>query len=129
MRTSWPSPKRSYPTSKYTTLAASRTKLTCEQIPLHTLIKITPRAYGCHEERYPLPIEAVDTHRPKPKRGEHSHNLDIPESRAPVSRDYFGNASTAVHADDVTLALENYMDTGMLTPKAETGGGLPADQV
>ncbi|KAF8920242.1 6-phosphofructo-2-kinase-domain-containing protein [Mucidula mucida] len=37
------------------------------KIPLHTVIKLTPKAYGCDEERYPLPISAVDTHRPKPK--------------------------------------------------------------
>ncbi|KAF8328856.1 6-phosphofructo-2-kinase-domain-containing protein [Cantharellus anzutake] len=37
------------------------------KIPLHTVIKLTPKAYGCDEERYTVPIEAVDTHRPKPK--------------------------------------------------------------
>ncbi|KAF9000715.1 6-phosphofructo-2-kinase-domain-containing protein [Cyathus striatus] len=37
------------------------------KIPLHTVIKLTPKAYGCDEERYALPISAVDTHRPKPK--------------------------------------------------------------
>ncbi|KAG5337204.1 hypothetical protein C0989_010334 [Termitomyces sp. Mn162] len=37
------------------------------KIPLHTVIKLTPRAYGCDEERYALPVGAVDTHRPKPK--------------------------------------------------------------
>ncbi|KAF8526846.1 bifunctional 6-phosphofructo-2-kinase/fructose-2,6-bisphosphate 2-phosphatase [Hysterangium stoloniferum] len=37
------------------------------KIPLHTVIKLTPKAYGCDEERYALPIAAVDTHRPKPK--------------------------------------------------------------
>ncbi|KAF9782104.1 bifunctional 6-phosphofructo-2-kinase fructose-2,6-bisphosphate 2-phosphatase [Thelephora terrestris] len=36
------------------------------KIPLHTVIKLTPKAYGCDEERYALPIGAVDTHRPKP---------------------------------------------------------------
>ncbi|TFK54823.1 bifunctional 6-phosphofructo-2-kinase/fructose-2,6-bisphosphate 2-phosphatase [Heliocybe sulcata] len=36
------------------------------KIPLHTVIKLTPKAYGCDEERYTLPISAVDTHRPKP---------------------------------------------------------------
>lgn len=35
-------------------------------VPLHTVIKLTPKAYGCDEERYTLPIGAVDTHRPKP---------------------------------------------------------------
>jgi len=37
------------------------------KIPLHTVIKLTPKAYGCDEERYQLPIEAVDTHRPRPR--------------------------------------------------------------
>ncbi|KAJ7086127.1 bifunctional 6-phosphofructo-2-kinase/fructose-2,6-bisphosphate 2-phosphatase [Mycena belliarum] len=37
------------------------------KIPLHTVIKLTPKAYGCDEERYALPITAVDTHREKPK--------------------------------------------------------------
>lgn len=35
-------------------------------VPLHTVIKLTPRAYGCDEEKYSLNIEAVDTFRPKP---------------------------------------------------------------
>ncbi|KZT66865.1 bifunctional 6-phosphofructo-2-kinase/fructose-2,6-bisphosphate 2-phosphatase [Daedalea quercina L-15889] len=39
------------------------------KIPLHTVIKLTPKAYGCDEERYTLPIGAVDTHRPKPRAG------------------------------------------------------------
>lgn len=37
------------------------------QVPLHTLIKLTPKAYECGFEVYPLPIPAVDTFRPKPK--------------------------------------------------------------
>lgn len=54
------------------------------KIPLHCIIKLTPRAYGCDEERYCLrcpvkappdhsayryisPVPAVDTHRAKPK--------------------------------------------------------------
>ncbi|KAJ7911499.1 bifunctional 6-phosphofructo-2-kinase/fructose-2,6-bisphosphate 2-phosphatase [Mycena leptocephala] len=40
------------------------------KIPLHTVIKLTPKAYGCDEERYALPIKAVDTHRAKPKAAE-----------------------------------------------------------
>lgn len=35
-------------------------------VPLHTVIKLTPRAYGCDEEKYRMNIEAVDTFRPKP---------------------------------------------------------------
>jgi 6-phosphofructo-2-kinase / fructose-2,6-biphosphatase 2 len=37
------------------------------QVPLHTLIKLTPKAYDCGFEVFPLPIPAVDTFRPKPK--------------------------------------------------------------
>ncbi|XP_075236971.1 6-phosphofructo-2-kinase/fructose-2,6-biphosphatase isoform X4 [Lycorma delicatula] len=36
-------------------------------VPLHTIIKLTPVAYGCKVEHINLPIDAVDTHRPKPK--------------------------------------------------------------
>lgn len=36
------------------------------KIPLHTVIELTPKAYGCDEKRFKVDIEAVDTHRPKP---------------------------------------------------------------
>jgi len=36
------------------------------EVPLHTVIKLTPIAYGCRVEYVSLPVEAVDTHRPKP---------------------------------------------------------------
>lgn len=38
------------------------------KVPLHTVIQLTPKAYGCDEVRYQLPIEAVDTHRARPQR-------------------------------------------------------------
>ncbi|KAF5327775.1 hypothetical protein D9619_004559 [Psilocybe cf. subviscida] len=51
-------------------------------IPLHTVIKLTPKAYGCDEERYALPIQAVDTHRPKPKG-------PTPVVQSTTAREYF----------------------------------------
>ncbi|EJF62512.1 bifunctional 6-phosphofructo-2-kinase/fructose-2,6-bisphosphate 2-phosphatase [Dichomitus squalens LYAD-421 SS1] len=55
------------------------------KIPLHTVIKLTPKAYGCDEERYTLPIGAVDTHRPKPKGG-------LPPIPTPkTAREYYAN--------------------------------------
>ncbi|BES96411.1 6-phosphofructo-2-kinase [Nesidiocoris tenuis] len=36
-------------------------------VPLHTIIKLTPVAYGCKVDYIPFEIGAVDTHRPKPK--------------------------------------------------------------
>lgn len=50
--------------------ALSQEDLPYIKIPLHTVIQLTPKAYGCDEKRFQLPIEAVDTHRPKPMRGE-----------------------------------------------------------
>ncbi|KAL9940427.1 hypothetical protein V8E36_001132 [Tilletia maclaganii] len=44
----------------------SQEELPYIKIPLHTVIQLTPKAYGCDEKRFRLPIEAVDTHRPKP---------------------------------------------------------------
>ncbi|KAJ3716076.1 6-phosphofructo-2-kinase-domain-containing protein [Lentinula raphanica] len=53
------------------------------KIPLHTVIKLTPKAYGCDEERYTLPINAVDTHRPKPKAAKQ------PLAHSTTQRQYF----------------------------------------
>ena len=74
------------------------------KIPLHTVIKLTPKAYGCDEERYdllcvrcelahqclsferyPVPIKAVDTHRPKPG----AKQPQFPLSR--TGREYFAD--------------------------------------
>ncbi|KAK7676133.1 hypothetical protein QCA50_007887 [Cerrena zonata] len=54
------------------------------KIPLHTVIKLTPKAYGCDEERYTLPIGAVDTHRPKP-------GMTQPKVAPTIGREYYGD--------------------------------------
>ncbi|XP_064633197.1 6-phosphofructo-2-kinase/fructose-2,6-bisphosphatase-like isoform X4 [Lineus longissimus] len=36
------------------------------RVPLHTVIKLTPAAYGCKMEQITLDVRAVDTHREKP---------------------------------------------------------------
>jgi len=36
------------------------------RVPLHTVIKLTPVAYGCRSEHIKFNIDAVDTHRPRP---------------------------------------------------------------
>jgi len=40
-------------------------------VPLHTLLKITPVAYGCEVEHIKFPVDAVDTHRPRPSSPTH----------------------------------------------------------
>ncbi|XP_071810154.1 6-phosphofructo-2-kinase/fructose-2,6-bisphosphatase 1-like isoform X2 [Asterias amurensis] len=44
--------------------------------PLHTVIKLTPVAYGCKVETISLDVEAVDTHREKPKNCELERSFD-----------------------------------------------------
>ncbi|KIK10385.1 hypothetical protein K443DRAFT_621839 [Laccaria amethystina LaAM-08-1] len=56
------------------------------KIPLHTVVKLTPKAYGCDEERYALPIAAVDTHRPKP-------STTAPIVQATTARKYFAEGN------------------------------------
>ena len=36
------------------------------RVPLHSVMKLTPVAYGCRSEQIDFDIEAVDTHRPRP---------------------------------------------------------------
>jgi hypothetical protein len=48
-------------------LVARLDDLPYTKVPLHTVIKLTPMAYGCLMECIPLASEAVNTHREKPK--------------------------------------------------------------
>ncbi|XP_077495451.1 6-phosphofructo-2-kinase/fructose-2,6-biphosphatase isoform X3 [Amblyomma americanum] len=36
------------------------------RVPLHSIIKLTPMAYGCEMKKFSVPIAAVDTHRARP---------------------------------------------------------------
>ena len=51
------------------------------RVPLHTVIKLTPVAYGCRMEEIKLNVDAVDTHRDKPVvstniySSDHGHSL------------------------------------------------------
>lgn len=71
-------------------------------VPLHTVIKLTPVAYGCKVEHIKLPIDAVDTHRPKPKiPGDVSLGLDGLSGEL-VAPD--GVGKVLIVGDDVTKA-------------------------
>ena len=37
------------------------------EVPMHTVLTLEPRAYGCHVTKNKLPVDCVNTHRPKPK--------------------------------------------------------------
>uniref|UniRef100_A0A674H4H5 6-phosphofructo-2-kinase/fructose-2,6-bisphosphatase 2 n=1 Tax=Taeniopygia guttata TaxID=59729 RepID=A0A674H4H5_TAEGU len=48
--------------------------------PLHTILKLTPVAYGCKVETISLDVEAVNTHRDKPSLNSH----ELPSRQSPV---------------------------------------------
>ncbi len=97
-----------------TDINASTLMLAPSQVPLHTLIKLTPVAYGCLEERYPLPIAAVDTHRPKQVRksaiSSPTDGVDTATSPAAVNRDYFGSGLIQKLANE-TIKEESHEET------------------
>ncbi|KAG8759980.1 Fructose-2,6-bisphosphatase [Serendipita sp. 396] len=67
------------------------------KIPLHTVIKLTPKAYGCDEERYKVPIDAVDTHRPKPTGSSSAHaTLDVPINSTARQFEVAGTANSGI---------------------------------
>lgn len=69
------------------------------KIPLHTVIKLTPKAYGCDEERYKVPIQAVDTHRPKPQNTPGHNEAEIDQlSNAKPERTFFADTAAAAAA-------------------------------
>ncbi|KAH6561424.1 hypothetical protein BASA50_009487 [Batrachochytrium salamandrivorans] len=55
-------------------LNISHDQLPYIKVPLHTVVKLTPKAYGCDEERFALDIAAVDTHRNRPTTAQSAMN-------------------------------------------------------
>ncbi|KAJ3315742.1 Fructose-2,6-bisphosphatase [Blyttiomyces sp. JEL0837] len=62
-------------------------------IPLHTVVKLELKAYGCIEQRFKVDIQAVDTHRPKgAKHGEGtSPTSAVPEHGLPTTEQNLTN--------------------------------------
>ena len=41
-------------------------ELPWQEVPLHSVIKLSPKAYGCQSELIKFDVSCVSTHRPKP---------------------------------------------------------------
>ena len=41
-------------------------ELPWQEVPLHSVIKLSPKAYGCQSEMINFDVPVVSTHRPKP---------------------------------------------------------------
>ncbi|NWT76086.1 F262 bisphosphatase, partial [Prunella himalayana] len=61
--------------------------------PLHTILKLTPVAYGCKVETITLDVEAVNTHRDKPSLN--SHHLPSRQSPVRMRRNSFTPRASA----------------------------------
>lgn len=119
-------------------MGLSQEELPYIKVPLHTLIKLTPMAYGCEEERFPVPIPAVDTHRPKPSK---STMDEVPPGASAEqetstggdgpARDYFGDsavpAPSSASATPVPSSLSAAATPGrpLKTPMVDDNHDLP----
>ncbi|XP_022097632.1 6-phosphofructo-2-kinase/fructose-2,6-bisphosphatase 1-like isoform X3 [Acanthaster planci] len=86
--------------------------------PLHTVIKLTPVAYGCKVETISLSVKAVDTHRAKPENCDIERSGDealstappypnkekIPESNGEED-DVFQDARTSLNSDSKEYSI------------------------
>ncbi|CAF4177154.1 unnamed protein product [Rotaria sp. Silwood2] len=82
------------------------------RVPLHTVIKLTPMAYGCMMEYIPLSVEAVNTHRSKPENCDPNrpvavalnefHEARLETKPGPTTcQIIYQNAGTAIETTDV----------------------------
>jgi hypothetical protein len=84
-------------------------------------------AYGCEEERFPVPIPAVDTHRPKPARrntGDNPAPMTTGEkaSGAAPARDYFGDAAPTATAQVMDTSTKGTDDPAQSESEPDPSG-------
>ena len=48
-------------------MEVSEEDLPWQEVPLHSVIKLSPKAYGCQSEVIRFDVASVSTHRPKPE--------------------------------------------------------------
>uniref|UniRef100_A0A915CMV3 6-phosphofructo-2-kinase domain-containing protein n=1 Tax=Ditylenchus dipsaci TaxID=166011 RepID=A0A915CMV3_9BILA len=78
----------------------NRQELPYLNVPLHTVIKLTPKAYSCKIEMFKFRIDAVDTYRAKPD--EPAKPPVVPLIPVPLS---FTSETSTEEEDDLTSAL------------------------
>jgi hypothetical protein len=66
-------------------LETSEEDLPWLEVPFHTVVKLSPIAYGCKVEYIPLGVPAVSTHR------------DMPEVPGTLDRRYFFHLFSRIH--------------------------------
>ncbi|KAG0094780.1 Fructose-2,6-bisphosphatase [Podila epicladia] len=104
----------------------SHEKLPYIKIPLHTLIQLTPKAYTCEEKRYKVDIEAVDTHRPKPRAGAPKTDAGQPMDHIPTEAEAKSGKDAAITT--TTMSTMTFRDSPYST-RHNSGGIARLDKV
>ncbi|KAG0343697.1 Fructose-2,6-bisphosphatase, partial [Podila humilis] len=110
----------------------SHEKLPYIKIPLHTLIQLTPKAYTCEEKRFKVDIEAVDTHRPKPRAGAPKTEAGQPLDHIPTEAE--ANTGKDAAITTTTMSTTTFRDspystlhkTGSSSSRSDKGKALDA---
>ncbi|KAF9374255.1 Fructose-2,6-bisphosphatase [Podila verticillata] len=97
----------------------SHEKLPYIKIPLHTLIQLTPKAYTCEEKRYKVDIEAVDTHRPKPRAGAPKTDAGQPMDHIPTEAEAKSGKDAAITT--TTMSTTTFRDSPYSTRHRSVG--------
>lgn len=97
----------------------SHEKLPYIKIPLHTLIQLTPKAYTCEEKRYKVDIEAVDTHRPKPRAGAPKTDAGQPMDHIPTEAE--ANTGKDAAITTTTMSTTTFRDSPYSTRHKSVG--------
>lgn len=77
--------------------------------PLHTLLKLTPTAYGCEIETFYFGIDAVNTHRSKPRNCSISRTI---EEALETTPGFVGQQKTPPHPDIQASTRSENEETG-----------------
>ncbi|KAJ2889767.1 Fructose-2,6-bisphosphatase, partial [Coemansia aciculifera] len=104
------------------------------KIPLHTVMKLTWTAYGCDVQMYKIDIDAVSTHRAKPKAakrggvGSLKSSVNTPGSSVPATA--HGSAEASVKPEEqppVAAAIDSGVCWALTDNKAydEAANGVP----
>ncbi|KAG0360095.1 Fructose-2,6-bisphosphatase [Podila minutissima] len=105
----------------------SHEKLPYIKIPLHTLIQLTPKAYTCEEKRYKVDIEAVDTHRPKPRAGAPKTDAGQPMDHIPTEAEAKSGKNASITT--TTMSTTTFRDSPYSTRHNSDYGTSRSDKV
>lgn len=92
------------------------------EVPLHTLMKLTPRAYGTHEERFQADIPAVSTWREKGSSAKHQASESEAHRTSMAEQLHRESLRASVAEEAAKSSTIEKTSNGLSTTSAESGG-------